>query len=74
MNIQTVTCVRRVLSFFHLLSLLLFFCFNCPLMPLNVPKVDDLVLGKVVVSDVGQWKVPLQQADDPLIQMQSHHY
>ena len=34
-------------------------------MPLNVPKVDDLVLGKVVASYVGQWKVQLQQAGDP---------
>ena len=65
MNIQTATCVRRERSFFHLLSLLLFLCFNRPLTPLNVPKVDDLVLGKVVASDVGQWKVPLQQAGDP---------
>ena len=54
-NIQTATCVRRERSFFHLLSLLLFLCFNRPLTPLNVPKVDDLVLGKVVASDVGQW-------------------
>ena len=26
--------------------------------PLNIPKVDDLVLGKVAASDVGLWKVP----------------
>ena len=64
-NIQTATCVRRERSFFHLLSLLLFLCFNRPPAPLNVPKVDDLVLGKVEASDVGQWKVPLQQASDP---------
>ena len=51
MNIQTATCVRRERSFFHLLSLLLFPCFNSPLKPLNVPKVDDLVLGKVVLRD-----------------------
>ena len=64
MNIQTVTCVRREHSFFHLLSLLLFLCFNSPLTPLNVPKVDDLFLGKVVASDVGKWKVLLQHAGD----------
>ena len=65
MNIQTATCVWRECSFFHLLSLLLFLCFNRPLTPLNVPKVDDLVLGKVVASNVGQYKVQLQQAGDP---------
>ena len=35
---------------------------------MNIPKKDDLVFGKpgkVVVSYVGQWKVPLQQASDP---------
>ena len=26
----------------------------------NIPQADDLVLGKVVASNVGQWKVPLQ--------------
>ena len=28
--------------------------------PLNNPKADDLVLGKVTASDVERWKVPLQ--------------
>ena len=42
-NIQTATCVRRERSFFHLLSLLLFLCFNRPLTPLKFPKV---VLGR----------------------------
>ena len=65
MNIQTATCVRRESSFFHLLSLLLFLCFIRPLTPLNLPKVDNLVLGKVVACHVGQWKVSLQQTGDP---------
>ena len=37
LNIQSATCVRREHSFFHLLSLLLFLCFNRPLTPLNIP-------------------------------------
>ena len=31
----------------------------------ELPKVDDLVLGQIVTSNVGQWKVPLQQGGDP---------
>ena len=27
---------------------------------MNIPNVDDLVLGKIVASYVGQWNVPLQ--------------
>ena len=64
-NIQTASGVRRERSFFRLLSLLLFLCFNRPLTPLKVPKVDELVLGKVVASEFGQWKVPLQQQGEP---------
>ena len=59
------TGARRERSFFRLLSLLLFLCFNRPLTPLKVPKVDELVLGKVVASEFGQWKVPLQQQGEP---------
>ena len=50
------TGVRRERSFFRLLSLLFFLCFNSPLTLLNVPKVDDLVFGKVVASDVDSGK------------------
>ena len=32
---------------------------------MTIPNVDGIVLGKVVASNVGQWKVPLQQAHDP---------
>ena len=32
-------------------------------------SLDDLVFGKAVASDVGQWKVPLQQAHDPAFLM-----
>ena len=40
----------------------IFLSFNHPLTPLNTPKVDAIVLGKVVAIDVGQWKVPLPPA------------
>ena len=30
-----------------------------------IPNLDDLSLGKVVASYVGQWNVPLQQGSDP---------
>ena len=40
------------------LYLLLFPNLNRPLMPLNIPKVDDLVLGNVILCDSGHWKVP----------------
>ena len=38
-------------------------------MPPNLSNIDDLVLGKVVASYVGQWKVPLQQGSDPCFLM-----
>ena len=38
---------------------------SCLLTPLNIPKVDDLVLGMVVPSDVRKRKVPRLYARDP---------
>ena len=39
-------------------------------MPLNmIPSLDDLVLGKVVANNVGQWKVPLEPCSDPCFLM-----
>ena len=59
MNIQIAPGVRRERSYFHLLSLILFLSLlQSSSYALNVPKVDDLVLGKVIASDIGQWKVP----------------
>ena len=71
MNLQTVVCMRQEGSFFCLsqLFLPLFLSFDCTLTPLNIPNVDDLVLGKVVASNVGQWKVPLQKGSDPCFLM-----
>ena len=40
-----------------------------PLTLLNIPNVDDLVLGKVVASCVGQCNVPLLQGRDPCFLM-----
>ena len=34
-----------------------------------IPNSDDLVLGKVVASYVGQWNEPLQQRSDPCFLM-----
>ena len=34
-----------------------------------IPNLDDLSLGKVVASYVGQWNVPLQQGSDPCFLM-----
>ena len=58
-KLQTAVCARREGSFFRQLFLPLFLSIDCTLTPLNIPNVDDLVLGKVVASNVGQWKVPL---------------
>ena len=64
-KLQTAVCARREGSFFRQLFLPLFLSIDCTLTPLNIPNVDDLVLGKVVASNVGQWKVPLQKGRDP---------
>ena len=64
-HIQTAAGARGEGSFFRKLFLPLFLSSNPLLTPLNIPKVDDLVLGQIVASNVGQWKVPLQQGGDP---------
>ena len=38
-------------------------------MLLNIPNVDDLFLGNIIVSHVGQWNVPLKQRSDPCFLM-----
>ena len=68
-KLQTAVCARREGSSFRQLFLPLFLSFDCTLTPLNIPNVDDLVLGKVVASNVGQWKVPLQKGRDPCFLM-----
>ena len=62
-QIQT-ACARGQGSFFHKLFLPLFLSLNRLLTQLNIPKVDDLVLGKIIASNFGQKKVPLQQGGD----------
>ena len=51
-------CWQTIIVLFNgqLLSLAVsssFLSFDCPPAPLNIPEVDDLVLGKDVASDVG---------------------
>ena len=60
---------QREGSFFRQLFLPLFLSFDCVLTPLNIPNADDFVFGKVVASNVGQWKVPLQKGSDPFFLM-----
>ena len=56
-KLQTAVCARREGSFFRRLFLPLFLSIDCTLTPLNIPNVDDLVLGKVVASNVGHdWR------------------
>ena len=61
-NIQTTAAVWHELSFFFDSCFFLFLSFNCQLTPQNIPKVDDLVFGKVLAR--GHWKVSLQQVCD----------
>ena len=60
---------QREGSFFRQLFLPLVLIFDCTLTPLNIPNVDYLILGKVVASNVEQWKVPLQNGRDPYFLM-----
>ena len=53
-NLHIAAGARRVGSFFRQLFLPPFLSFNCPLTHLNIPNVDDLVLGKVVANNDGQ--------------------
>ena len=68
-NLQTAAGAGRKGSFLRQLFLPLFLSFDCPLTLLNIPNVDDLVLGKIAASNVGQWKMPLQQCSDPCFLM-----
>ena len=60
---------RQCLCFFCQLFRPLFLNLVCPLTqlvtPLNIPKVNDLVLGKIVPRDVEKGERLLQEAGDP---------
>ena len=51
-HIQTAAGARGEDSFFCKLFLPLFHSFDPLLTPLNIPKVDDIVLGQIVASNV----------------------
>ena len=52
-NLQTAAGLLCEGSFHCKLFLPLFLSFDCQPAPLNIPNIDDLVLGKVVASNVG---------------------
>ena len=61
-NLQIAAGARREGSFYRWPFLTLFLSFNCPLTPVNILNVDDLVLGKVVAINVGHyWRRGLLQ-------------
>ena len=53
--LQPAAGMRSKRHFFHQLFLPLFLNLNSQLMPLNIPKADDLVLSKVLDSDAVYW-------------------